>query len=162
MKMNAQPNLGRRSVLATGAAVGAVGLLAACGDDAESSSAATSDPTTAASSSSAASASPEASASADTGADALASTSDIPVGGGKIFTDEKVVVTQPTAGDFKAFSAVCTHQGCLVSKVDSSAITCTCHQSTFSVSDGSVLGGPAPSALPAQAITVTGDEITLG
>ena len=41
---------------------------------------------------------------------------EIPVGGGKVFEALKVVVTQPTAGDFKAFSAVCTHQACTVGR----------------------------------------------
>jgi Rieske Fe-S protein len=158
MKMNAQSNaVGRRSVLAAGAVgVGAAGLLAACGDDSDSS--------TSSSSSESPAAAPSTSASADSSgsaADALASTSDIPVGGGRIFTDEKVVVTQPTEGDFKAFSAVCTHQGCLVSSVNTSAITCSCHQSRFSLTDGSVLGGPATSPLPSEEITVSGTSITL-
>jgi Rieske Fe-S protein len=160
MKMNAQPSVvARRTVLAAGA-VGTVGLVAACGSDDDSGDSAS----TSSGSTTATSAAPSASASADSGSsgsNALASTSDIPVGSGKIFQDEKVVITQPAEGDFKAFSAVCTHQGCLVSKIDSSAITCTCHQSTFSLEDGSVLGGPAKSALPAANITVKGTDITL-
>lgn len=153
-KVNAQPNtMARRSVLAAGAVgVGAAGLLAACGGDDEP-AASTPEP----SSTSAAPSGSEA-----PGAGALATTAEIPVGGGKIFTAQSVVVTQPAAGDFKAFSAKCTHQGCLVSQVQDGEIICTCHQSRFSASDGSVLGGPAPSALPAQTITVTGESITLG
>jgi Rieske Fe-S protein len=92
---------------------------------------------------------------------ALASTSEIPVGGGKVFSAEKVVVTQPTAGEFKAFSAVCTHMQCLVDKVASGTIDCPCHGSEFSVTNGSVVSGPAPSPLPAQAIKVTGGRIKL-
>ena len=72
-------------------------------------------------------------------------TSEIPVGGGKIFAADKVVVTQPTAGDFKAFSAVCTHQGCVVADIKGEDIDCTCHGSKFSIKDGSVLKGPRPS-----------------
>ena len=90
-----------------------------------------------------------------------APTSDIPVGGGKIYADESVVVTQPTEGDFKCFTAVCTHQGCLVSNVDGGTINCTCHGSMFSIEDGSVEGGPAPSPLDAVKISVEGDSITL-
>jgi Rieske Fe-S protein len=91
----------------------------------------------------------------------LASTSEIPVGGGKVFSAEKVVVTQPTAGEFKAFSAVCTHMQCLVNKVASGTIDCPCHGSEFSVRNGSVVSGPAPSPLPVQAIKVAGGKIKL-
>ncbi|ATL26681.1 Rieske (2Fe-2S) protein [Streptomyces formicae] len=92
----------------------------------------------------------------------LARTSDIPVGGGKVFKDEKVVVTQPERGDFRAFSAVCTHQGCTVSEVAGGTINCPCHGSKYRVADASVAGGPAPRPLPPQKITVTGNSITLG
>lgn len=91
----------------------------------------------------------------------IAKTSDIPVGGGKIFKDEKVVVTQPKKGDFKAFSAVCTHQGCTVGSVSDGIIECPCHHSKYRVADGSVAGGPAPKPLPAKEITVKGNSITL-
>jgi Rieske Fe-S protein len=92
---------------------------------------------------------------------ALAETGAIPVGGGKIFTAEKVVVTQPAAGHFKAFSAVCTHQGCLVDQIAGGTIDCPCHGSQFSIRNGSVVAGPAPSPLPARPISVAGGKITL-
>ncbi|MEJ7794650.1 MAG: Rieske (2Fe-2S) protein [Nocardioides sp.] len=95
------------------------------------------------------------------GGTALGPTSDVPVGGGTIFADEKVVVVQPTEGDFKAFTAVCTHLGCLVGQVEDEEIQCPCHGSAFSIADGSVLGGPAPSPLSEVGISVEGDEITL-
>ena len=101
-------------------------------------------------------------AAAGNGASALAATSEIPVGSGKIFTPEKVVVTQPVSGDFKAFSAVCTHMGCLVNQISDGTIDCPCHGSQFSIKDGSVVGGPAPSPLAAQAIKVSGERIILG
>ena len=101
-------------------------------------------------------------AAAGNGANALAATSEIPVGSGKIFTPEKVVVTQPVSGDFKAFSAVCTHMGCIVNQVSDGTIDCPCHGSQFSIKDGSVIGGPAPSPLAAEAIKVSGDRIILG
>ena len=91
----------------------------------------------------------------------LAKTADIPVGGGKIFKDEKVVVTQPTQGDFKAFSAVCTHQGCIVATVADGTINCACHGSRFEIADGAVANGPATEPLPTEKITVKGDAITL-
>ncbi|MBO1332009.1 Rieske (2Fe-2S) protein [Streptomyces sp. VRA16 Mangrove soil] len=91
----------------------------------------------------------------------LAKTSDIPVGGGRIFAAEKVVVTQPTQGDFKAFSAICTHQGCTVSSVSGGTINCPCHGSKYRVADASVAAGPAPRPLPPEQIEVTGNSITL-
>jgi Rieske Fe-S protein len=95
------------------------------------------------------------------GGSALTTTSEIPVGGGKVFSSAQVVVTQPTASQFKAFSAVCTHEQCLVDKVANGTIDCPCHGSEFSVKDGSVVSGPAPSPLPSKSITVTGDKISL-
>jgi len=92
---------------------------------------------------------------------ALTETSDIPVGSGKIFTAEKVVITQPSAGHFKAFSAVCTHQGCIVDQIANGTIDCPCHGSRFSIKNGAVVGGPAPRPLPARHIMVAGDKITL-
>jgi Rieske Fe-S protein len=91
----------------------------------------------------------------------LASTSDIPVGGGTIFPDDKLVVTQPVAGEFKAFSVVCTHVGCLCDKVVSGTIQCPCHGSTFRITDGGVVTGPATRPLAAEQISVTNGKIML-
>lgn len=88
---------------------------------------------------------------------ALASTADVPVGGGLIVRD--VVITQPTAGTFTAFSSTCTHQGCTVSSVANGTINCSCHGSSFSIADGSVRGGPAPLPLAPRAVTVSGTSI---
>jgi Rieske Fe-S protein len=92
----------------------------------------------------------------------IGSATGVPVGGGAIFQAAKVVVTQPTAGNYKCFSAVCTHQGCLVGSVASGAIMCPCHGSSFSIKDGSVITGPASAPLPAQKVTVSGGTIKLG
>jgi nitrite reductase/ring-hydroxylating ferredoxin subunit len=91
----------------------------------------------------------------------LAAVADIPVGGGKIFADKGIVVTQPTKGDVKAFSATCTHAGCTVSSVDNGTINCECHQSKFRIADGSVADGPAPRPLEPAKVTVDGDSVTL-
>lgn len=89
----------------------------------------------------------------------IAKAADVPVGGCAVFQASKIVVTQPQEGEFKAFSALCTHQGCVVSSSDSGKIPCTCHGSDFSLADGSVLKGPATKPLPAVEITVDGDVI---
>ncbi|MFI6438321.1 Rieske (2Fe-2S) protein [Streptomyces sp. NPDC050759] len=91
----------------------------------------------------------------------LAKTADIPVGGGKIFKDEKVVVTQPKEGEFKAFSDICTHQGCQVTSVSGGTINCPCHGSKFHITDGSVANPPANKPLPEKQIKVSGDSIQL-
>ncbi|MER6811304.1 Rieske (2Fe-2S) protein [Spirillospora sp. NPDC000708] len=95
------------------------------------------------------------------GGGALASTGDIPVGGGKVFESEKVVVTQPTQGEFKAFSATCTHRGCTVGSVSGGTINCPCHGSKFKISDGSVARPPADKPLEEKKITVQGGKISL-
>ncbi|MFG2547119.1 Rieske (2Fe-2S) protein [Streptomyces sp. NPDC048594] len=91
----------------------------------------------------------------------LTTTDGIPVRGGRILAEQKIVVTQPEPGEFKAFSAVCTHQGCIVSDVRDGTIDCACHNSRFSVADGSVEHGPATEPLPGKRITVEGNSVRL-
>ncbi len=91
----------------------------------------------------------------------IGSTDDVPVGGGAVFGDHKVVVTQPVQGTFHAFSAVCTHQGCMVGEVVEGVITCPCHGSRFGVDDGAVVRGPADQPLSRADIAVDGTSITL-
>ncbi|MET9109023.1 Rieske (2Fe-2S) protein [Streptomyces zhihengii] len=89
----------------------------------------------------------------------IAKTTDIPEGGGKVVGE--VVVTQPQAGVFKAFSSKCTHQGCAVKDVSAGVINCPCHNSQFDATDGSVKAGPATTPLPPAQIVVEGDSIRL-
>ena len=91
----------------------------------------------------------------------LGAASEIPVGGGKIYTAAKVVVTQPSRGQYKAFSAVCTHVGCIMSEVANGTIDCPCHGSEFKITNGAVVTGPAPRPLPSRQITVTGGNVVL-
>jgi nitrite reductase/ring-hydroxylating ferredoxin subunit len=86
---------------------------------------------------------------------------DIPIGGGKVFDSLQVVVTQPTQGQFKAFSAVCPHQGCLVTEVTGGNIICPCHGSQFNMSTGEVTAGPANTGLPAKSVSVSDKGITV-
>ncbi|NYJ74777.1 nitrite reductase/ring-hydroxylating ferredoxin subunit [Allobranchiibius huperziae] len=99
------------------------------------------------------------SASGGGGGGTTVAKADVPVGGGKILGDAKVVVTQPTSGSFKAFSAICTHAGCTVGSVADGEIICPCHGSHFSIKDGSVTSGPAPKPLPAKTVTAEGSSL---
>jgi Rieske Fe-S protein len=145
----------RRTVLLATGATGAVALVAACGgggDDNGSTS--TSSPTGRETAG-------RETAGRETAGRDLASTDEIPVGGGKIFKDEEVVVTQPEQGQFRAFSAICTHQRCTVASVADGTINCACHGSRFRIADGSVAGGPATRPLPAEKIAVEGNSVRL-
>ena len=159
----------RRSVLRCAAIAALAGasapILAACGgsDNAGGGSGSSSAPATGTSSaptSAPTSTAPSSSAPASTsGGTVLGPVSDVPVGGGKVFSDAKVVVTQPTAGQFKGFSAICTHQGNPVGSVEGGQIVCPFHNSHFSITDGSPVSGPAQTALPAVNVKVEGSNI---
>jgi Rieske Fe-S protein len=95
-------------------------------------------------------------------ADVLTTTSDVPNGGGVVLDADGIVITQPSAGEFKGFTNICTHLGCPVSNVSGGTINCLCHGSQFSIEDGSVVAGPAPSPLPEKAIAVKGKDIVAG
>ena len=154
--------VGRRSVL-RGVAVGGVGLaaLAACGsgdgnsDTAESGS----EPSDTGSSE------PSNGGGGNGGgggANVLGPTSDVPVGGGTVYADQEVVVTQPNGGDFLGFTAICTHMGCTVGDVSGGTINCPCHGSQYSIEDGSVVTGPATAPLASKDVSVKGKNVVLG
>nr|WTB29786.1 Rieske (2Fe-2S) protein [Streptomyces sp. NBC_00830] len=150
--------LGRRTVVAGVGAAGVAAVLTACGSSKDSGG---SDVVKPSKDSGGSDAAKSAEGGSVDGGNALAKTADIPEGGGKIFADEGVVVTQPKAGEFKAFSSKCTHQGCAVSSVSDGTINCPCHGSKFDAATGDVTGGPATEPLPAATITVKGDSIML-
>jgi nitrite reductase/ring-hydroxylating ferredoxin subunit len=131
---------GRRALLV---GAGAAGLLAACGDD-------PAPPATSVPQQAATSAAPEPAAS-------LASTADVPVGGGTVVGD--VLLVQPVAGTFKAYDAACPHKGVKVSPPKDGVATCPAHNSTFAIADGARMSGPATSGLKEIAITVDGSRI---
>lgn len=144
----------RRQAVTGAAAVTGLSLLAACGDDGTGTA---TDPSSAPSSPS--DSSPAGGSGGSAGGEGFASTADVPEGGGAIFADEGVIVTQPQAGTFKGFKNACTHQGCPLQDV-TDTINCGCHGSTFDL-DGAVVEGPATSPLADLAITVDGDQISL-
>ncbi|MEU0162838.1 Rieske (2Fe-2S) protein [Streptomyces sp. NPDC006261] len=154
-------NARRRTVLTAGAA-GAAALMTGCGSSGDESGGGDTSGTPTASDTATPGTSTDASPDASPGGEELAATGAIPVGGGTIFKEQKVVVTQPEEGEFKAFSAVCTHAQCLVSTVSDGTINCPCHGSKFSITDAAVEAGPATRPLPAERITVSGGAIRLG
>lgn len=161
-----QPALtGRRGVLKSagvglGVVVGA-GVVAAC------SSPPVQPAKTAPSPAGAAPSSPGGPGETNTGAETPAAaaggtaTSQVPVGGGTIFADTQTVVTQPTAGTFKAFDTTCPHAGCAVAAVADGKIDCPCHGSQFDITSGDAVTGPAVNGLTPKKITVSGDTFTI-
>ncbi|MGW7365182.1 Rieske 2Fe-2S domain-containing protein [Streptomyces sp. NPDC054841] len=149
----------RRTVLVTGAAVLVATGCSKYGD--ESGGGRTSAPAPASPTQSPPPAQEKTAGAQPPAGEALGTTSEVPKGGGKVFAAQKVVVTQPAQGDFKAFTAICTHQGCTVNKVENGTIDCPCHGSKFRIQDGSVAHGPATRPLAAKQITVSGEEIRL-
>ncbi|MCA0331314.1 MAG: Rieske (2Fe-2S) protein [Actinobacteria bacterium] len=142
----------RRTVLlTTGTVVAAAAVTAACGSSSDG----------AGSTTTAGGGGSSSTASSGGGAGTTVSAADVPVGGGVILKDVRVVVTQPTAGTYKGFTAVCTHQGCIVSDVKDGSIDCACHGSKFSAADGSVQQGPATGALAEVTVSEAGGTITI-
>jgi Rieske Fe-S protein len=92
----------------------------------------------------------------------LGAATEVPVGGAKLYREDKVIVAQPQKGTYKAFSAVCTHAGCVVDSVKGTTVSCPCHGSQFDAETGAVVQGPASQPLPAVPVKVTGGKLTAG
>jgi Rieske Fe-S protein len=146
----------RRALLA-GAGVACAAMLAGCTTHDASNGG-----TTPATSGTATSAGGSTATSSAPAAGALAATSQVPDGGGKIIDGKNIVITQPQSGSFKAFTAICTHEGCIVNSVSNGTINCPCHGSKFAITDGSVVHGPATRPLAPIAINVEGTSIFQG
>ncbi|MGW7542542.1 Rieske (2Fe-2S) protein [Streptomyces sp. NPDC054770] len=159
--LNPSANPARRTVMAAAGAAGLAAALTACGSSDDSSSTTTTNSNAAGGSTTQDSNGSAGGSTAAAGGTALAKTTDIPEGGGTIYKDQSVVVTQPTSGTYKAFSTKCPHAGCAVTSIANGEIVCPCHGSKFAIADGSVKQGPATTGLTAANITVAGDQISL-
>lgn len=87
--------------------------------------------------------------------------SEVPVKGGKLFrvAGKGVYITQPRAGVFRAFNAMCTHAGGTVNKVEGNNIVCPLHGAKFDVNSGQAVAGPAASPLKKVVVTVSGNNL---
>lgn len=162
------PLASRRVVFQGLSALGVAAVLAGCGGDAEPSSStsnATSEPPSPTESTPTEPAPSSASPSnkdkpSGSGQPALATTDEVPVGGGIVLMDERIVITQPKAGQFVAWSAICKHEGQTVGSVENNVIICPYHGSRYDAASGDVIGGPAPTGLDPVQIKVTKGRIT--
>ncbi|MFF2195636.1 Rieske (2Fe-2S) protein [Streptomyces sp. NPDC058157] len=92
----------------------------------------------------------------------LGAATEVPVGGAKLFREHKLVVSCPAAGQYKAFSAQCTHAGCVLDTIDKGEGNCPCHGSRFDVTTGKVLRGPASDPLPAVPVKAENGKLIAG
>ena len=152
--------LTRRTVLAAGCGAACAAALTACaGYDAGGPAAAPAPATGATPPAGGGQAPAPAGGAGQADAAALVAVADVPVGGGVVLAAQEMVVTQPQAGTFKAFSAVCTHQGCAVNEVAGGTINCPCHGSKFAIADGAPTKGPAKKPLPEKPVRVQGSSV---
>ncbi|MBX6391783.1 MAG: Rieske (2Fe-2S) protein [Frankia sp.] len=92
-------------------------------------------------------------------ADRLAGLDQVPVNGGLVLSGPRIVLTRDSGGTVRGFSAVCTHQGCIVAGVSNGTINCNCHGSKFNPTNGAVVTGPATRALPPVAVAVQNNAV---
>ena len=145
----------RRAVLGGAAAIGAGVALSAC------SGPEVGDATDTATSPEGGTTGSTGAATSGAGGSAVAATTDVPVGSGIIIAAAKAVITQPESGEFRAFSSICTHKGCPVTKIAGDTISCACHGSQFSTTDGAVKHGPATQPLASRVVSEKDGELFL-
>ncbi|MFI0789364.1 Rieske (2Fe-2S) protein [Streptomyces lydicus] len=92
----------------------------------------------------------------------LGAAADVPVGGARLYREDRLVVSQPTKGRYKCFSAKCTHAGCILSDVEKKEGSCPCHGSRFDVTTGKVVQGPAAEPLPEVPVRAEGGKLIAG
>ena len=158
-----------RRTLLRGAVIAGVAtpILAACGGDEESSASADPTSTPPANAGTPPDGGESSASGGGGGAEAIATTGDVPEGGGIIVAESGIVITQPSPGEFKGFTNICTHQSCKLDNVDDGTINCICHGSQFSIEDGTPVTGPRGQSadsidpLAEMPVTVQGTNITL-
>ncbi|MGW2178676.1 Rieske (2Fe-2S) protein [Streptomyces sp. NPDC001732] len=139
--MSGQP-AARRTVLKGAALAGAAGLgVAACSTDSKLGHAETPTPTAPV---------------------ALGTPDEVPVGSSKLYREQRLVVTCPAKDQYKAFSAQCTHGGCLLDRVEDNVGSCPCHGSHFDTTTGKATRGPATAPLPPVPVRVEGGKLIAG
>lgn len=77
-----------------------------------------------------------------------------------IVTQPPTIIVNAGGGSYKAFTAVCTHAGCLVGSFANGRITCPCHGSQYDL-NGQVVAGPAPAALATYPVAFDAGSNTL-
>lgn len=81
---------------------------------------------------------------------------DVPVGSAVIVGN--FIITQPTSGVYHAYSATCPHQGAKISQVNGDTVTCTNHNSVFSITDGAPVSGPSRAGLKEAKLKTDGNN----
>jgi Rieske Fe-S protein len=89
--------------------------------------------------------------------------SELPPNSGKVFAfgSRPAIVVRTPAGDWRAFTAVCTHLNCTVQyRSDMQMIWCACHNGMYDL-NGKVVSGPPPRPLEEYAVHVRSDEVVV-
>jgi len=75
------------------------------------------------------------------------------------FGSEPGILIQTSPGEYRAFSATCTHLECTVQyEAPSKRIWCACHNGFYDLT-GRNVAGPPPHPLPAYTVQVEGEDI---